>query len=44
VRFLDWQDSVLSVTDDSSWLGNDYLFPGDHTGCTCMAAPVFGDA
>lgn len=44
VRFLDWQDPVLSVTDDATWLGTDYLFPGDHAGCTCWFAPVFGDA
>lgn len=43
VRFLDWQDPVLSVTDDAAWLGTSHLYPGDHDGCACWVAPVFGD-
>lgn len=43
VRFLDWQDDVLRAPAEAAWLGREFLIPGDHDGCQCQAAPVFGE-
>lgn len=40
-QFLDWQDDVLSVTDEGSFIDSQWYYPGDHDGCQCDHAPVF---
>lgn len=40
-EFLDWQDGVLSVRDEDSWLGVSHYHPGDHRWCQCDFAQVF---
>lgn len=43
-EFLDWQDNILAVQPQDSWLDTDYYYPGDHTGCLCEFAPVIREA
>lgn len=42
--FAAWDDPVLAVQDDDSWLGVDYYRPGDHPWCQCDFAPDVGPA
>lgn len=35
--FTSWTDTVLA---HSGWPGFGHLFPGDHRGCLCLAAPI----
>ena len=40
VRFEQWTNDRLATPLSASWLGVDFMFPGDHSGCQCVTELV----
>lgn len=43
-RFTQWTAEQLKTPLSASWIGVDYMFPGDHRGCQCVAELVVAEA
>lgn len=43
VAFDGWDDPVLTVRPEDSWLDREYYQPSDHSGCSCSVLPLTSD-
>lgn len=39
IDFYGWDDDQLATQPEDSWIG-DFVFPGDHDGCSCTVDPL----